>query len=398
MTSEGLQLRINGVLHDIDSDAANTSISVHCEGFHLLIDAGRGVSKSLQQGSASGGPARPDAILITNARRQHISELPNLAKEETKIYCTAECSQKIANDFPSLAKFSSPITPGTAFRLGPFLVTPVAADNAGDQPGLPGSVVFVIQADDKKIVAAWDFLSLPGANENIFWNPDVLVLGAETYNDHPSTGMISISEGYNIVRRWNAKNCYILHYSGEKDREDARNQWHRGPTGPLSPDALQAVIDERLRVSGGEGKFTITVAKEGMTWSPPAVQEDQGAIGRRIEVDALNRHSFAIEKTDTGKVIVSIEDSISQLMNEFVDPSSDGKSLHAKAIKSMLLKGPDLELTVSDGSVRINITKGKKAMFSDNLGVSEKDSKRLKKYLDENFVKVQPMHDRSTAA
>jgi hypothetical protein len=52
-------------------------------------------------------------------------------------------------------------------------------------------------------------------------------------------------------------------------------------------------------------------------------------------------------------------------------------------------KGPHLDLAVSDGSVRIEITKGKKAMFSGNLQVSEKDSSRLKKYLDENFQKVQ---------
>ena len=398
MTSEGLLLRINGVLPDIDSDAANTSVSVHCDGFHLLIDSGGGVSKSLQNSSSSGRPAKPDAILITNAKRQHISELPNLAKEDIKIYCAKECAQKIAEDFPSLAKSISEITPGTAFNLGPFLITPLAADNAGEKPGIPGSVIFVLQASDKKIIAAWDFLSLPDASEGILWNPDVLVLGAETYNDHPSTGMISISDAYNIVRRWNAKRSYLLHYSGEKDKEDARNQWHRGPTGPLSPDALQEAIDKHLLVSGGEGKFTITVAKEGMTWTPPTVQEEQGAIGRRIEVDALDRHSFAIEKTDSGKVIVSIEDSFSQLVNEFVNPSSDGKSLHAKAIKSMLLKGPELELVVSDGSVRINIMKGKKAMFAKNMGVSEKDSRRLKKYLNENFVKVQPMHDMSNAA
>ena len=398
MTSEGLLLRINGVLADIDSAAANTSVSVHYNGFHLLIDAGGGVSKSLQSDAASGRLGKPDAILITNAKRQHISELPILAKEGIKIYCTKECAQKIAGDFPPLAGSTSEITPETAFKLGPFLITPLAADNAGDKPGIPGSVVFVLQANDKKIIAAWDFLSLPGASESIFWNPDILVLGAETYNDHPSTGMISISEAYNIVRRWNAKTCYLLHYSGDKDREDAKNQWHRGPTGPLSPDALQEAIDKHLLVSGGEGKFTVTVAKEGMTWTPPAVQEEQGAIGRRIEVDALDRHSFAIEKTDSGKVIVSIEDSISELVNEFINPSSDGKSLHAKAIKSMLLKGPELELVVSDGSVRIDIMKGKKAMFAENMGVSEKDSRRLKKYLDENFVKVQPMHDMSHAA
>ncbi len=390
MDSENPVVRINGVLPDINSQEANTSISVHLQGFHLLVDAGNGVSKSLQNGASSGMTAKPDAILITNSSAEHTRDLPSLVEEETKIYCMPECGKQIALDIPSLdAKSINQVTPGVAFDLGPFQVTPIAADNAGDQPGLPGSAVYVIQAGERKIVAAWDFLKLPGANENFLWNPDMLVLGAETYNDHPSTGMISISEAYNLTRRWNAKVSYVLHYSGEKDREDAKNQWHRGPAGPLSPEALQNVIDEHLRVSGGEGKFTMTVAKEGMIWTPPEVHEPEGAIGRKIEVDALDRHSFSIEKTDSGKVIVSIEDSISQLMTEFINPTSDGKSLHAEAIKSMLLKGPHLDLTVSGGNVRIEITKGKKAMFSGNLQVSEKDSSRLKKYLDENFQKVQ---------
>jgi hypothetical protein len=64
----------------------------------------------------------------------------------------------------------------------------------------------------------------------------------------------------------------------------------------------------------------------------------------------------------------------------------------------MLLKGPELQLVVSDGSVRIDITKGKKPMFAKNMEVSEKDSDRLKRYLNENFMKVQARHERSNAA
>jgi phosphoribosyl 1,2-cyclic phosphodiesterase len=395
MGSEELLLRINGVLSDVDSDKANTSASISYKGFHLLIDAGNAVSKSLQQDSAA--MHAPNAILITNPRKHHISDLPSLVKDGARIYCTAECSKQIVSTFPQLSQSIEQITPGTPFTVGPFQVTPLAADNAGDNPGSPGSVVYVVQADEKKIVAAWDFLTLPGANEKILWNPDLAIIGAETYNDHPSTGMISVSEAYNIVKRWNARTSYLVHYSGEKDREDARNQWHRGPAGPLSPDALQAAINEHLKIMG-EGKYAITVGKEGMTWTPPEIQEDQGEIGRRIHVDSLDRHSFAIEKTDAGKVIVTIEDSISELINEFINPTSDGKSLRGEGVKSMLLKGPELQLIVSDGNVRIDITKGKKPMFAKTMEVSEKDSDRLKKYLNENFMKVQAMQERSNAA
>lgn len=381
MASEDLQVRINGVLPDIDAEGANTSLSVFYKDFHLLVDAGSGVQESIKKAQAK----MPDVILITNARKQHISDLPALVKGNAKVYCTAECSQQIAKELPSLTPSFTRINSGTPFEVGPFSVVPVAADNAGDQPGLPGSVIFIIQAGERKVVAGWDFLKLISPDNNALWNSDLLVLGTETYNEHPSTGMISVSEAYNVVRNWNAKLCYILHYSGEKDREDAKNQWHRGPVGPLSPDDLQKAIDEHLRVSGKEGKYVIKVAREGMTWSPAEAIEEEEPSGRRIEVDALDRHTFSIEKMDDGKVALAIEDSINRMTLEFVNPRSGENSLHGEPIKSMMMKGPELELIVSGNNVRIDITKGKKKMFAGDMPVSEKDSKRIIRYLRENF-------------
>lgn len=383
MASEDLRVRINGVLPDIDSGAANTSLSVFYKDFHLLVDAGNGVQESIKKNAAV--KPMPDAILITNARRQHTSDLPALVKGNTKVYCTTECSQQIAKELPSLATSFTHINPGTPFEAGPFSVVPIAADNAGDQPGLPGSVIFVVKAGSRKVVAGWDFLKLINADDSVLWNPDLLVLGTETYNEHPSTGMISVSEAYDIVRRWNAKLCYILHYSGEKDREDAKNQWHRGPAGPLSPDDLQKAVDDHLRVSGREGKYVIKVAREGMTWSPTEMVEEEGPSGRRIEVDALDRHTLSIEKMPDGKVTLAIEDSINRMTAEFVNPRSRENSLHGDAIKSMMMKGPELELVVSENTVKIDITKGKKTMFTGDMPVSEKDSKRIIRYLRENF-------------
>lgn len=383
MDSESLSMRINGVLPDVDSDEANTSVSIFHGGFHLLIDAGNKVADILAKGGSA--KARPDAVLITNSRKQHISSLPDIAGENVKVYCTKECGAQIAKELPSWKGSPVAVTPGVQFEVGPFSVTPIAAENSGDVAGAPGSVIYVVSAGERKLVTAWDFLTLPNANENLLWNPDVLILGTETYNEHPSTGMISVSEAYNLVRRWNAKTSYLLHYSGEKDREDAKNQWHRGPEGPLSPEALQAAVDDHLKVSGAEGKFAMTVARPGMTWAPQEVQEDSGEIGPKIEVDALDRHSLAIEKVDGGKVAITIEDSINRMITEFVNPKSEGQSLHADAIKSMMMKGPELQLAINGTSVKIDITKGKKAMFAGELQVTERDSKRLARYLAENF-------------
>jgi L-ascorbate metabolism protein UlaG (beta-lactamase superfamily) len=388
MVSEDLTVKINGVSSHVDHVIPNTSLSVLYRGFHLLVDAGNGVEESIKREAA---PSKhlPDAILITHARRHHINDLPRLIGENSKVFCTRECSQQIAQELPSLATspLFSPINPGTPFEIGPFSIIPIAAENAGDQPGLSGSVIYVIKAGTRKIVAGWDFLKLQTDDESILWNPDLLVLGTESYNEHPSTGMISVSEAYSLVRRWNAKLCYLVHYSGEKDREDAKNQWHRGPEGPLSPDELQKAIDGNLQVTGREGKFVIKVAKEGMTWSPQGeLEEAEGHMGPRIEVDALDKHIFAIEKMQDGKVALTIEDNINSLTSEFINPKLEGSSLRGEGTKSMMMKGPELNLSVSGNTVRIDITKGKKQVFAEDLQVSEKDSEKLLRYLQENFA------------
>ena len=84
--------------------------------------------------------------------------------------------------------------------------------------------------------------------------------------------MISVSDAYDLVRRWNAKECYIVHYRGLLDFEEASNQWFRGPVKAMTTDELQSVIDSHLQVTGDNGKFRITVAKEGMVWTG---KEDQ---------------------------------------------------------------------------------------------------------------------------
>lgn len=87
---------------------------------------------------------------------------------------------------------------------------------------LPGSVIYVIKFQDKKIIIGWDFLTLINVDENLMWNPDLLILGTQTYNPHPETGMISVSESYFLLRTWNVKECYLVHYSGLNDFDEKK--------------------------------------------------------------------------------------------------------------------------------------------------------------------------------
>lgn len=428
----GLYIRINGILSPAlqlgkqSGASANTSCSIfeiqeegenHKNIFHLLIDCGNGVVESIKNGSTQHGfidNIVPDAMLITHGHKDHIDDVPVLLSEVErkshepgfKIYATGECLEQIAKQFPSLSQKSSvfsSIIPGQVFEVGPFLIEPVLAEHGN----LPGTVIYIIKVRNKKIVIGWDFESLPGAEQALFWKPDLLILGTETYNDHKySTGMISVSDAYNIIRRWNAKNCYIVHYSGQKDIEDAKNQWFRGPTRALAQDELQTMIDDHLRMTGDSGKFNVKVAQEGMIWMAPRAElEDAGSrqdvedststIGDRIEIEGLEKYVLIIEKKDGGnKLDLTIEDSINRLSSEFSEPHGKRNNseilLEAKSLKAFMTKGPELRMSLSnianDSLVRINITKGKKPIFTDEIRLSSTDAKRLARYITENFA------------
>ena len=379
MSGNALTVRINGVLSDTDAPGAHTSISVFSGDYHLLVDCGGGVAESVKSHGRD-----PDAILLTHARRQHVSDLPSFS---AKAYCSAACADRVSKELGLDRARFVPVVAGQTFETGPFSIVPVAAENAGESPGFEGSLIYVILAAGKKVVTGWDFINLSGTDPSLLWNPDLAVLGTETYNDHPSTGIISVSQAYDLVRRWNAKDCYIVHYSGEKDREDKSNQWHRGPTGPLSPDDLQKAIDDHLRISGQEGKFRIRVARQGMTWTPAENVEDEGPAGSKIAIEGMEKYIFEMEKMDSGKLVFTVEDSINRLISEFVHPKKTGEgSLHADGVKGMMTKGPELNLSIAGATVTVDILRGKKPVFAAAIPVRERDAKRLVAYIRENFA------------
>ena len=453
ITGESLVVRINGTLPDfstlgheeksqraaeIKRQRASTNTSCSLLGrirpdqqtFHMLVDIGEGVFKSIENTDVevnllSLSSFIPDALLITHSHDEHVKELPMLvnkvnddgeSSKNLKIFCTLECRDQVIEKFPQLSEKTTKtnrvsfniIRPDETFEVGPFSVTPIIADHGDKSP--PSSVIYIVKLLDKKIIIGWDFLSLPNADENLFWNPDLLILGTQSYNPHPQTGMISVSDAYELVRRWNAKECYIVNYTGLSDFEEATNQWFRGPVKAMTTDELQRVIDSHLKVTGDNGKFRITVAKEGMVWNskkneqnekqeqPVSSLEDISShIGKTLEFESLQKYVLKIENDDKNdRLKIEIQDSINRFNLEFVAPRIDKNKddiLLGQGVKGMMAKGPELRMEIvslpsheEDSIIRMRIYKGKKNVFKDDILIKNSDAQRLRRYIKENFV------------
>ena len=440
-----LVVRINGTLPDISTlgseekseraaeikrqgISTNTSCSLFARVetdqkiFHMLVDIGQGIVKSIEKGTSDLGfnssSFIPDALLITHSHDDHIKELPMLvnkvdesrSNKNLKIFCTMECRDQVIKKFPQLSEKTTNnnnrvsfniVQPDLTSEVGPFSVTPILADHGDNSP--PGSVIYIVKLLDKKIIIGWDFLSLPNADPNLFWNPDLLILGTQSYNPHPQTGIISVSDAYELVRRWNAKECYIVHYRGLLDFEEASNQWFRGPVKAMTTDELQRVIDEHLRVTGDSGKFRITVAKEGMIWTEKEGQQsriydENIPIGKVLEIESLQKYILKIENENKDdRLKLEIEDRINRFNLEFAAPRKDRNSddvLLGQSVRGMMAKGPELRMEIVASKskeeacvVKIRVSRGKKKnVFQDDIFVSNSDAQRLKKYIKENFV------------
>ena len=434
-------VRINGTLPDISTlgseekseraaeikrkgISTNTSCSIYAgierdrKMFHLLVDVGQGIIKSIEQGASELALSTfiPNALLITHSHDDHIKEIPMLVNkvneniesraENLMIFCTMECRDQIIKKFPQLSEKTGNnnrvsfniVQPDETFQVGPFSVTALLADH-GDTSS-PGSVIHIVKLLDKKIIVGWDFLSLPNVNENLLWKPDLLILGTQSYNPHPQTGMISVSDAYDLVRRWNAKECYIVHYRGLLDFEEASNQWFRGPVKAMTTDELQSVIDSHLQVTGDDGKFRIRVAEEGMVWTGKEDQrhEEGSHIGKVLEIESLQKYILKIENADRDhKLKLIVEDTVNRFNFEFVRPVKDGNSddiLYAEGEKGMMAKGPQLRMEIvraesqnESSTIKIRVSKGaKKDVFKDDIYVNNTDAQRLKLYIKENFV------------
>ena len=403
------------------------------------MDVANGVISSIERGfpSLRDGTSYlldshlPNALLITHSHDDHIAELPSLIEKITnssknlQIFCTEQCYEQIVQKFPHLLSIISSnstsvinnntisvnvIYPNNNFKVDNLSITPILADHGSNTPA--GSVIYVVDIDNIKIVFGWDFLSLVDVDENILWNPDLLILGTNSYNPHPETGMISVSDAYSLIRQWNAKESYIVHYSGLADLVDAKNQWFRGPTKPMTSEELQKVVDSSGPISGAENlySFKITVAKEGMLWHSKTQFEEplekyngSDKIGNELLIEGLEKYVLKFEHNSIeDNLRIMVEDRINKRDLSFVRPHKDSNNdniVYAEAVKGgMRTRGPELRMEVlnkipqssqsreDSAVVRMHAYKGKKDVYKNDIRINNLDALRLKRYLQENLT------------
>ena len=224
--------------------------------------------------------------------------------------------------------------------------------------------------------------------------------------------MISVSDAYSLIRQWNAKDSYIVHYSGLADLEDAKNQWFRGPTKPMTSEELQKVIDSSGPITGAEEhySFKIIVAKEGMIWHSKTQFEDSmeqnvsnEKIGNELLIEGLEKYVLKFEHNSIDNNLkIMVEDRINRRDLSFVNPHKDSKYdniVYAEAEKGgMMTRGPELRMEVmgtipqssqsqeDSAVVKILAYKGKKDVYRNDIRINNSDAVRLKRYLQENLT------------
>jgi hypothetical protein len=177
----------------------------------------------------------------------------------------------------------------------------------------------------------------------------------------------------------------------------------------MTTEELQKTIDSHLRLTGSGGKFKIKVATEGMLWTSKYEEQQQqlseqnlydnkSRIGNVLSIESLQRYVLLIEKhTKNDKLKLMIEDRVNRYDLVFDKPHKDNNNenvLYAQGEKGMMARGPQLKLEIIDmnkppydnsAAIRVNVSKGKKTIFNDDIIIDKIDAIRLRKYINENF-------------
>jgi phosphoribosyl 1,2-cyclic phosphodiesterase len=232
---------------------------------HTLVDVGMGVVPSLLELERTHGVHLVHEVLLTHPHFDHFAQidwlsmclLRNGRQEQPRplpIYATAECWEAGPNRVHRyLADRSDfrPLESGVPVVLGDVTLTPFAVDHG---PKAAGAAGFAIQQGGRKIIITGDFLRVPGEDDPLLRDADVVFLDANTWHPADRTGHASVLDDLRLLEKWRPKRAYLIHYSGHEDREHVEDHIH----GPLDSQRFR---DELRRVAEGRD---IRPAEHGM--------------------------------------------------------------------------------------------------------------------------------------
>jgi phosphoribosyl 1,2-cyclic phosphodiesterase len=241
---------------------------------HTLIDVGMGVVPSLLEFEHTHNVHVINEVFITHPHFDHFAQLDwlsmallrNTRQDQPRplpIYASPLCWENGPNRvFRHLAERSDyrALQAGTAVILGDLKLTPFAVDHNQSAPGAMG---FVVEHADRKVIITGDFLRIPNEDNPLFFGADVAFLDANTWHPAERTGHQSVLGNLRLIKKWQPKRTYIVHYSGYEDREH--------PDDPVNgPMEFGRLRDELRRVAA---PYDVQPARHGMILSKTA--EDQ---------------------------------------------------------------------------------------------------------------------------
>jgi|SoiMethySBSTD1v2_1073268.scaffolds.fasta_scaffold1709526_1 hypothetical protein len=121
-------------------------------------------------------------------------------------------------------------------------------------------------------------------------------------------------------------------------------------------------------------------------------------LGNVLSIESLQKYVLMIEKdTKNDKLKLVIEDRVNRYDLVFDKPHKDGNNyniLYAQGEKGMMARGPQLKLELVDmnepsydnaSTIKVNVSKGKKTIFNDDIIIDKIDAIKFRKYIKENF-------------
>lgn len=145
------------------------------------------------------------------------------------------------------------------------------------------------------------------------------------------------------------------------------------------------------------------MAREGQIWIADQNRKEEGVpenklpIGKSLEIESLKNYILQFGNVEKeNKLLITIEDRINGYSLEINNPHLDKNNasiLHGEPVKGMLAKGPELMLQIfpsvdsPNSQIYVDIVKGKKQMFKDNILINSMDTNRLTLYLRELHIR-----------